>query len=293
MSNARFGLRARSGLVRNVVEGFSATSLLLDLYPNAAAAYSVRRLTNTYTGSSLRIRRSSDNAESDIGFVDNELDTTTLLSFVGVGNGFVTIWYDQSGNSYNVNQPSLVNQPQLVSNGSLLTENGKPCVNFNSTNKRLQTINIPLAFNDSTISYVCRSISTISAFPLTFGYGNQNQGSKVRYLGPALNNLGFVVFGSDYISSISAINDGSINLYSANYIMSSNSATVYKNGIAQSGSPGTAGTATTTAAFSINSIADRNESATINFSEGVFYTFNNLSNLIGIRGNQNAYYGIY
>ena len=75
--------------------------------------------------------------------------------------------------------------------------------------------------------------------------------------------------------------------------MSTNVATVYKNTSTQSGTPGTQGTTTTTAKFAINEIADRNESATINFSEGVFYVFNNNSNLTGIRANQNTYYAIY
>ena len=41
--------------------------LLLDLYPSAAAAYSVRKLSNGYSGSAIRVRRSSDNTEQDIG----------------------------------------------------------------------------------------------------------------------------------------------------------------------------------------------------------------------------------
>jgi hypothetical protein len=49
-----------------------------------------------------------------------------LLAFVGAGNGFVTTWYDQSGNSRNATQTDPTRQPQIVSNGALLTENGRP-----------------------------------------------------------------------------------------------------------------------------------------------------------------------
>jgi hypothetical protein len=56
---------------------------LLDTYPNAAVAYSLRKLRSAYTGSAIRVRRSSDNAEQDIAFVGNDLDTTTMLDFVG------------------------------------------------------------------------------------------------------------------------------------------------------------------------------------------------------------------
>ena len=267
---------------------------LLDTYPNAAAAYSVRALRIAYTGSAIRVRRASDNAEQDIGFtVFGNLDTTALTSFCSGTNGFVTTWYDQSGNGRNALQPTAANQPQIVSGGTVLTENGKPCVNFTAIDKRLKTIDNNLFFDDCTLSYVCRSISTATFAPLAFGYGNQPVSSKSRYLGPLNNNLSFVVFGSDYVSSIPAAGDSTINLYSSNYIMSTNVATVYKNASTQSGTPGTQGTTTTTAKFAINEIADRNESATINFSEGVFYAFNNNSNLTGIRANQNRYYAIY
>ena len=70
----------------------SAPSLLLDLYPSAAAAYSVRLLRSAYSGSAIRVRRSSDNTEQDIGFSGGNLDTSALTSFCGSGNGFVTTW---------------------------------------------------------------------------------------------------------------------------------------------------------------------------------------------------------
>ena len=74
-------------------------SLLLDTYPNAAVAYSLRKLRTDYSGNAIRVRRSSDNVEQDFGFVGNDLDTASLLTFCGVGNGFITTWYDQSTNA--------------------------------------------------------------------------------------------------------------------------------------------------------------------------------------------------
>lgn len=60
-------------------------SLLLDQVTGAAAAYSLRKLRNAYTGSAVRVRRSSDNSEQDIGFSGNDFDTATFSSFVGAG----------------------------------------------------------------------------------------------------------------------------------------------------------------------------------------------------------------
>lgn len=61
----------------------TSANLLLDTYTNAAVAYSLRKLRTAYSGSVIRVRRSVDNAEQDIAFSGNDLDTTTMLDFVG------------------------------------------------------------------------------------------------------------------------------------------------------------------------------------------------------------------
>ncbi len=49
--------------------------------------YSFRKLRTAYAGSAIRVRRSSDNTEQDIGFnASGELDKTSLSSFVGPEN---------------------------------------------------------------------------------------------------------------------------------------------------------------------------------------------------------------
>jgi len=94
----------------------------------AAAAYSLRQV-RLAASLACRVRRSSDNAELNIGFTaSGDLDTAALLAFVGSGNGFVTTWYDQSGNGRNATQTDPTFQPQIVSNGALITENGRPAV---------------------------------------------------------------------------------------------------------------------------------------------------------------------
>lgn len=122
-----------SGLLSFVNSADTTNSKLLDQYSGASAAYSLRKLSATYSGSAIRVRRSSDNQEMNIGFdAGGNLDTTTLLSFVGSGNGSVTTWYDQSGLGKNAVQTSATNQPWVVYNGVLQTYNGKPTIFFNS-----------------------------------------------------------------------------------------------------------------------------------------------------------------
>lgn len=110
-------------------------ALILDLFP-ATAAYSLRKLRTAYTGADIRVRRSSDNAEQDIGFVNNDLDTASLLTFVGAGNGFVTTWYDQQG-SNNLTQATSSAQPQIVSSGSIILRSGLSAVSFNGVSNQL------------------------------------------------------------------------------------------------------------------------------------------------------------
>tara|TARA_R110002020_G_scaffold396720_1_gene606865 strand:+ start:871 stop:1719 length:849 start_codon:yes stop_codon:yes gene_type:complete len=85
-----------------------------------AAAYSLRSL-NGGDPKVVRVRRSSDNAESD--FNVSGVNSGALVAFVGSGNdGFVETWYDQSGNSNDLTQTTAGEQPKIVSSGSLLSD---------------------------------------------------------------------------------------------------------------------------------------------------------------------------
>ena len=61
----------------------------LDTY-DAVSAYSTRLVSSTYSGDCIKIRRSSDNAITDIGFDANGvLDINAINTFVGAGSAFV------------------------------------------------------------------------------------------------------------------------------------------------------------------------------------------------------------
>lgn len=124
-------------------------SLLLDSLSNVAVAYSTRKLRTAYAGSALRVRRSSDSAEQDIGFDGSgNLDTTALASFVGANNGLVTTWYDQSGNGVNATQTTPGDQPPLVASGTNYTVNSKVSLRWTGGAQRLvftSTQSIPVS----------------------------------------------------------------------------------------------------------------------------------------------------
>jgi len=105
---------------------------LLDDFPGAAAAYSLRKLDRDYAGYAIRVRRASDNTEQDIGFnASRDLDTSALATFCSGTDGFVKTWYDQSGNGLDVTQTTTANQPKIYdSSAGVVTENGKPALEF-------------------------------------------------------------------------------------------------------------------------------------------------------------------
>jgi hypothetical protein len=120
----------------------NSTNLFLDLYPSATIALSLRKLKTSYNGNCIRVRRSNDNAEQDIAFNNNYLDTATMKTFVGANNGFVVTWYDQSGNGSNVTQATAASQPRIINAGVIDKMSNKPSIYFNGTSNRLQTATI-------------------------------------------------------------------------------------------------------------------------------------------------------
>ena len=129
----------------------AATTLLLNDYPGAAAAYSVRKLDVNYTGSCMRIREASGNTETDIGFDANgDLDTAAIAAHCGNREGFITVWYDQAnigGTAKNQTQSTSSKQPKIYNGSAVITDSGKPAIDFDggadglncSTNLRTST----------------------------------------------------------------------------------------------------------------------------------------------------------
>ena len=124
---------------------------LLDSFPGAIAAYSLRRANSSYTGPCLTIRRSSDNATTNIGFFRYTVDTDAILRFVGSGNGFVTTWYDQSGNGVDLIQPTAGSQFNVVTSGSLHYEGNDLVLNAATDRRMYRNTATSTAFTNWTI----------------------------------------------------------------------------------------------------------------------------------------------
>ena len=155
----------------------AARSGLLADYPGAAAAYSLRLLDTNYTGSAIRVRRASDNAEQDIGFDGNgDLDTTALATFCSGTDGFVKVWYNQAG-SNDATQTTTGAQPKIYdSSTGVLTKNSKPAIT--ATSAQSMTFASTLVFAQHTLCAVA-----------SWASGDVFLGSGQAYIGWALSNL--------------------------------------------------------------------------------------------------------
>ena len=152
---------------------FPATSGLLFDYPGASAAYSLRNLANNVT-SVVRVRRSSDNTEQD--FTAVEITDGTLTTFTGANDGFVTVWYDQSGNSKHATQSTALYQRILVTNGVLNTYNGKPCDDYVAGSR---AYNVPNDAYSAPFTYFMVAKPNVSNSDVYQGSGNN--GTSILY----------------------------------------------------------------------------------------------------------------
>jgi hypothetical protein len=253
---------------------------VLDDYPSATVAYSLRKLRTAYSGNAIKVRRSSDNTEQDIGFVGNFLDTASLLTFCGAGNGFVTRWYDQSTNVNDCATGTIANQAQVVSSGAMITDiyNGKFTTVWTSDQYPILT-SIPIAQNFTMFAVVTRAVNTNALFPLgsalNFLFSWNGTGaiqSQINSL--VLHASGFTTIG-DYI--VSVLRD------SSNVLKAFRNSTALTTGVST-------GTPTTALRFGFSQGA----SSTGRMQEMIFWNNQDLeSSRSNIESAINSYYSVF
>ena len=261
---------------------------LLDTYSGAAAAYSLRQLSGSYSGDAIVVRRASDNTTQSIGFVNNELDTATLESFCSGTDGFVATWFDQSGNSVNAFQSIAGYQPKIVSSGSTITEGGKPAVDFDGVDDHIDVtgdINFTGAFHMFYLSKV--KVEGGSVF-MTYGGGGLDQIRLYDYLyRPYIDS-------NNYPSGFS--NDGHLIRYVWEFSRdASNDLRNHRNGDQSGFTSGVPVAGNTTNTWSVASISAVAGSFNGPIQEVIFYASDQVtnSNRVGINTNINDFYSIY
>jgi hypothetical protein len=266
--------------------------LLLDTYSGAAVAYSLRKLSNIYTGSAIRVLNSAASA-LDIGFNSNgELDTTSLLTHCGSGNGSISVWYDQSGNNNNATYIPAVNQPpRIVTSGVLQTQNSKPCLNFIASSDHWLQITTPISANTNiSIFMTAKGDSLVTNGPMIggsgapttfFGYFASSIGSDYAYGGGLNGSYNFVRTTPNYANT---------NYLIYNCVVNSSNYYIYQNNINFSFVLNSAALSPTTFER-IGAYATYRSTA--KFSEIIIYKTDQTTNRDAIVSNTNSYYSIY
>jgi hypothetical protein len=250
--------------------------LLLDTYTGAQVAFGLRKLRSAYAGSCIRVRRSSDNTEQDIGFSGNALDTAAMLSFCGAGDGFIRTWYDQTANGENIGQATSGNQPQIVASGAVITNGSLPIIDFTaaSSHRLFGATTYTTAQPHFVFAVGDVKSNAVNQRVYEFGVGNH---FTVRTADYQLSN------GVNLRLSTPTTNRELWGLFS-----NSASSQIFRNGT----SLGT-GNSGSNALNGVLSISGASSTLDGQVSELIFYPSDQISNRAGIEANINAYHSIY
>ena len=240
---------------------YNTYTSILDLYPSAYHAYSLRKLKSTYTGKCLRIRRTTTTPTVTTTTVDIDFDvfntisltsrityvsgTTTTATNLGqfcasIVNGytnpdgvntnqsiFVVTWFDQSGNNKNVTQPTASAQPRIVNAGNLEIIDGSVGVRFISANANgLFLADTSTSYNNMSCFVVSNSIS---ATVNTSAYGQGFLAGNARLFMPSGSAISYDTINTFPIAGITANVD---RLYEL--VCGSVTTSAYSNGVISS-----------------------------------------------------------
>ena len=175
----------------------------------ASVAYSLRQLSNGYTGPLVRIKvgssfydvypdvsttkfsLSSKISSAIVNYNDGvSAASTNALSTIisGTTDATVAIWYDQSGNGVHV----LRSNPnaKIITAGSINTIFGQPTIYFSGSNSSLgssSTVDYS-ALSGATVNAVAQNIATTSGYAGIIGTGNAGSypGYNISYSSPSV-----------------------------------------------------------------------------------------------------------
>ena len=295
-----------NGLVFSTGPAFSG---LLDTYTGAAAAYSPRRLNGQYTGAAMRVREDSGDTETDIGFDANgNLDTAAIATHCGSANGYVTKWYDQAasggtGSGNVAEQTTEGSQPQIYNGSAVITENGKPAIDFDGSNDYLTNstnLSLPSPLESSTVMVAkFGAIGTNSQTVMEAAYY-----ARLAFRTTYLNGFAFVgyadtgtsgVVPSQYISHVETQQLVNIN-YDGGSANDKDSYTAFRNG---SGQTITQGSGTSSMSRRTGVTIGARGSSHSQFTQGLYQEVilfdsnqDSAGNRSGIEGNVNAHFQI-
>ena len=200
MPTGHYRFRRSFGNVGSIFRGarpdtFPLFTGLLDDFGGAAAAYSLRALSrNWVAGDVVKVRRSSfGGGPAELDFTASDYLNGVLLAWVtefsGIADGFVSTWYDQSGEGNNATQATTTAQPKIVSAGSLVVGG----LDFDGTDDVMDIPMDIITSIDSVSSFVVSRLNTTGGIRVSLALSRNNPDK--RYYSPILLggdvNLGY------------------------------------------------------------------------------------------------------
>jgi hypothetical protein len=274
----------------------SAAAFLLDTYTGASAAYSVRRLNSSYTGACMRVREDGGNTETDIGFDSNgDLDTAAIASHCGANNGYVRYWYDQStaggtGSGNDVEQATAASQPQIYNGTAVITENGKPALDFDGQNIFVE--HTPSSINLGTNDHYVSGVLTVGLNANTNQVWLEEEGgSSKRYVfWWQSSNSTLQLYANSTVGSTSSTKGDQYLLTGTR--VGTNS-TLFKNGVSSISGTASDFDSTGDLKIGIDALEQQSQSWDGVIQEIVIWASDQSSNRTGIETNINTYFSIY
>ena len=206
---------------------------------SASAAYSLRRTRLGYTGALVRVRRSSDNLEADIGYTAfGDLDTVALLAHTGANSGFVVTWYDQSGNARHATQSTAGVQPRIVDAGAVEIKNGRPAVRAHINTSMLPLFKFAAPSTAWSFNYVASRDNTGSNNNNVIGM--DGAGFNANGIYTQITDTGTTTI-FNRVGAIDIVSGGTVSIAAGQTLVSSVTHTV--GNVAQQHTNGVAGTA--------------------------------------------------
>ena len=257
-------------------------NLLLDDYPGAAAAYSLRKLDKDYIGSAIEIQRVFPAGITNIGFDSNgDLDVAAINTYCSGTTCTVLTWYDQSGNGNDLTT-SGSNQPTIYAAGSIQTSSGKPALNFDGSNDYLiksalnitQPFSVFATFEEKSRAATNPIFDSESPRSTVFASSSTQQ---IAVISGIVVNGGILTIAPHIVSSVHNASSSYLNVDGTNRFTNQN---IGANSIGD-------------LAIGWNNGGNKLAFANMYMSEFIVYSSNQIANISNIENNINSYYSIY
>lgn len=227
-----------SGTPSSTVSGTTTNPPVLSAVVGSSpsSAYGLRQLVTGYAGALIRVRRSSDNTEQDIPIAGTGggLDTSSLLTFVGSNNAYVTKWYDQGTAAHDLVQANQANQPRLVNAGVIDTDgSGRPSVYFAGTNWVAHST--PTAYAAAAVSTLCVHTLAVNSSANQGIYTESGTATGARWLPNIQLSSGLMTYliRNDTTQTTSVGYAPLFGLQQRSSVEGSGTVTMYENGVSK------------------------------------------------------------